>query len=164
MSSKVISTLRVVDELEGTVLSETSNVLSIKKLPREPDYIKLYVDEIGGLHGLQAGHRDILLYVASLIGYDGTVLINARRKAQIAITLDIAPKSIDNALSELVKKGLLKRLGRGDFEPNPFIFGRGEWDKIRQRRESFVSRVRFGPEGVEALGIERDEQIPAAEL
>lgn len=153
---KVINNNRVIDTLTGEILSETSNVHNINKLPPEPDYIKLYVCEIGRLHGLQAGHRDILLYVASMVGYDGTVVLNPRRKGQIAITLKISLKSIDNALSEFVKTGLLVRLSRGDFELNPFLFGKGDWKSIRERRESFVARLRFGPNGIEALGIERE--------
>jgi hypothetical protein len=145
------------DHLTGEVVHDTATVHSIERLPREPDYIKLYVDEIGRLHGLQAGHREILLYVASMVGYDGCVVLNPRRKGQIAITLRISPRSIDNALSELVKAGLLRRLGKGDFELNPFLFARGDWRSIRERRESFVARLRFGPSGVEPLGIERDD-------
>jgi len=100
---KVIESFRSVDELTGEVLQERSNVFSIEKLPAEPEYIKLYVTEIGRLHGLKSGHRDILLYVASMVAYDGSVVLNVRRKAQIAATLKIATKSIDNALSEFVK-------------------------------------------------------------
>lgn len=153
---KVINSERSIDNLTGEILSDRSNVHSINKLPPEPDYIKLYVAEIGRLHGLQAGHRDILLYVASLVAYDGTVVLNPRRKGQIALTLKISPRSIDNALSEFVKTGLLVRLCRGDFELNPFLFGKGDWKSIRERRESFVARLRFGPNGIEALSIERE--------
>jgi hypothetical protein len=71
-----------------------------------------------------------------------------------AATLKISTKSIDNALCEFVKTGLLIRLGRTDFELNPFLFGKGDWKSIRECRESFVVRLRFGPNGVEALGIE----------
>lgn len=153
---KVIESHRVTNSLTGEILSETSNVHSIERLPPEPEYIKLYVSEVGRLHGLKSGHRDILLYVASMCGYDGCVVLNPRRKGQIAITLKIAPKSIDNALSEFVKTGLLSRLGRSDFELNPYLFGKGDWKSIRERRESFVARLRFGPNGVETLGIERE--------
>lgn len=156
INMKVVTTNRTTDSLTGEILSESSNVHSINKLPPEPDYIKLYVSEIGRLHGLQAGHRDILLYVASMVAYDGTVYLNPRRKGQIAATLKISPKSIDNALSEFVKTGLLNRLCRSDFELNPFLFGKGDWKTIRERRESFVARLRFGPNGIEALDIERE--------
>lgn len=153
---KIVETFRSVDSSTGEILQERSNVYSIEKLPPEPEYIKLYVNEIGRLHGLKSGHREIMLYVASLVSYDGAVVLNVRRKAQIALTLKIATKSIDNALSEFVKTGLLIRLGRGDFELNPFLFGKGDWKSIRERRESFVARLRFGPNGVEILGMERE--------
>lgn len=161
--SKVVENFRTVDSSTGVILSERSNVYSIEKLPPEPEYIKLYVGEIGRLHGLKSGHRDILLYVASLVAYDGSVVLTVRRKAQIAITLKIATKSIDNALSEFVKTGLLIRMGRSDFELNPFLFGRGDWKSIRERRESFIARLRFGPNGVEALGIERPQSLDQAD-
>lgn len=153
---KIVNTRTVTDNLTGEITSETSTVHSISKLPPEPDYIKLYVAEIGRLHGLQKGFRDILLYAASMVGYDGCVVLNARRKAQIAITLGVKMPHIDNALTAFVKAGLLHRLGRGDYELNPFLFGRGDWKSIRERRESFIARLRFSADGVESLGIERD--------
>lgn len=161
--AKLIQTHRVVDLLTGEITQETATIHSIEKLPPEPEYIKLYVTEIGRLYGLQAGHRDILLYVASMVGYDGCVVLSARRKGQIALTLKIAPKSIDNALSEFVKTGLLIRLGRGDFELNPCLFGKGDWKSIRERRESFIARLRFGLAGIEVVGIERNPSLDADE-
>jgi hypothetical protein len=154
---KLTSRKIVTDHLTGEIVSDRSNVFEITKLPQEPEYIKLYIAEIGRMHGLKAGHRDILMYVAANVGYDGYVVLNVRRKGQIAITLGISPRSIDNALSEFVKAGLLTRLGRSDFELNPFLFGKGEWKKIRERQESFVSRLYYGPDGVRSLGIERPQ-------
>lgn len=151
---KLVSTHRQTDALTGEVISETSTIHSVHKLPKEPEYIKLYVDHVAMLHGLKSGHRTILLYVAAMVGYDGFVVLNARRKEQIALSAGASIKSVENALSEFVKASLLRRVGMGDFELNPFIFGKGEWKAIRERQESFVTRIRFGPGGMEHIGIE----------
>lgn len=139
--------VQTTDELTGEITSRTSNVVELKRLPPEPEYIKLYVEDIGKLHGLSPAHREVLLYVAAASGYDGIATISARRKAAIAMTIKGTVKTVSNALTECVKAKLLRRVGHGEYEPNPFIFGRGSWAEIRERRQQFVASFVYGPEG-----------------
>lgn len=136
----------VVDVLSGEILSERKNVIAFNPVPPEPAYVKLYIDDLGKLLELQSGHRDILLYVAANVAYDGLVSMTAMRKSRIAATLKCSVRSIDNAITEFVKRGILSRVGRAEYELNPGLFAKGSWKEIRERRLKFSARITYSPE------------------
>lgn len=149
------------DTLSGEITSRVSNVIQLNKLPPEPAYIKLYVEDIGLLHGLRPVSREVLLYAAASSGYDGVATISARRKASIALTIGVTVGAVSNALTECVKTGLLRRIGSGEYEPNPLVFGKGAWAEIRERRQRFVASFVYGPEGrtiIESRLLTPDEE------
>lgn len=149
--SKLVRTETRVDDTTGEITSRTSNVIELRTLPKEPDYIKLYVEDIGRLHGLKPQAREVLLYVAAASGYDGIATISARRKAQIALTVGTTTNVVSNCLTDLVKSGILRRVAQGEYEPDPHLFGRGSWAEIRERRSAFVASFVYGPNGRQAL-------------
>ena len=142
---KLVHEVQRIDE-NGEV-QRSATVTTITKLPKEPDYIKLYIDDIGHLLGLQEGHRSILLYIAASVGYDGFVTLTLARKTRIAATVGMAVKTVDNAITAMVKSGLLRREGRCEYELNPSYFARGEWAHIRERREAFDLSISYSKSG-----------------
>ena len=162
--SKLVHTQEVRNDLTGEVTSRQTNVIELQKLPAEPEYIKLYVDDVGRLHGLKPTTREVLLYVAAASGFDGIASITARRKARIALTIGTTTAVVSNALTECVKAGLLRRVAHAEYEPNPFVFGRGSWAEIRERRERFVASFVYGPQGrrvleTRKLSLEETERL-----
>lgn len=154
-----------VDGLTGEITRRSSTVVSINRLPAEPEYIKLYVEDLGKLHGLAPAHRAVLLYVAAASGYDGIATISARRKASIALTIGGSIKTVSNALTECIKAGLLRRVAHSEYEPNPHLFGKGSWAEIRERRARFVASYVYGPEGrtvLESRRLSADEECRLA--
>lgn len=136
-----------VDQLTGEILSQRKQVIELRKMEPEPNYIKLYIDDLARLVGLQEGHRSILPYVAASVGYDGFISLSAGRKARIAITAGCSVKSINNAITEFVKCGILARVGRGEYELDPHLFAKGEWRNIRERRLRFMTKITYSEEG-----------------
>lgn len=120
----------------------------------EPDYIKLYIDDIGRMMGLQDGHRSILLYVAASVAYDGILSLTSYRKTRIAALLGCSVRSIDNAISEFVKQKILIRVARGEYELDPHLFAKGRWMEIRERRMKFMAKIIYG--GAEGRIIETE--------
>lgn len=147
---------------EDGVVSRTSEVIDVRPLPEEPAYIKLYVEDIGRITGLRPVHSEVLLYVAASVGYDGFVVLNARRIAAIALTIGCTSGTVKNALTELCSVNVIRRAGRGEYELDPRLFARGAWKDIRERRKAFVAAIRYLPSGqrtidtVEATGDARD--------
>lgn len=150
-----------VDGESGEILARTVSTVEVKTLPREPDYIKMYIDDIGRLHGLKPQTREVLLYVAAASGYDGIATISARRKASIAQTIGTTVHVVSNSLTECVRAGVLRRVAQGEYEPDPALFARGSWAEIRERRASFMAAVIYGPSGrqiIEARMLTPEEE------
>ncbi len=150
---RLVQEVQRIDE-DGEV-HRSATVTTITKLPKEPDYIKLYIDDIGHLMGIQEGHRSILLYIAASVGYDGFVTLTLARKSRIAATVGMAVKTVDNAISALVKADILRREGRCEYELNPSLFARGDWAHIRERREAFNLNIAYGKGGRRVVGVIR---------
>lgn len=146
----------VVDGVTGECLSEQRNVITISPLPPEPAYVKMYIEDLGKLLDLQSGHRDILLYVAATVAYDGLVSMTSLRKSRIAAVLKCSIRSIDNAITEFVKRGILLRVGRAEYELNPHLFARGNWKEIRERRLSFTAKISYSSTG-RTIEVSKDE-------
>lgn len=149
--SKVERIRTVTDLMTGEVVSEEKNVVNIRPMEAEPAFIKMYVEDLGRLFRLQQGHQEILTYVAASVDYEGIVSLAIGRKARIAATIGCTVKSVDNAIGECVKHGILKRIGRGEYELDPNLFAKGQWRDIRERRASFHTIITYSEHGREIV-------------
>ena len=149
--SKIEKIHIVTNEITGETISRTSNVIDIRVMEPEPAYIKLYIEDISRIFNLQQGHQEILAYVAASVDYEGIVSLAIGRKARIAATLNCSVKSIDNAITEYIKHGILARIGRGEYELDPNLFAKGKWRDIRERRMGFRTTITYTPKGREIV-------------
>ncbi len=73
--------------------------------------------------------------VEGLGDYGMHIFLNADIKRGIAKTLGLKNyRSIDNAITKLVKGDVLIQVGRGIYRPNPYIVARGAWKEIAHLR------------------------------
>lgn len=156
---------RRIDGLTGDVLSEERNVISLRPLPEEPAYVKMYVQDLGRVLNLQESHRDILLYVAAASNYYGIIALSSTTKARIAATVKCARKTVDNAIHAYLQTGILRRVGRGEYELDPHLFARGAWAEIRERRASFALTIDYSEKKGRQLRMRRmspEEEVQRA--
>jgi hypothetical protein len=130
-------------EAAERLVSKKTPVADIRKMDAEPSFVKMYIEDLARILGLQAGHQEILMYVAASVDYQGIVSLAIGRKARIAATIGCSVKSVDNAIGEYVKHGVLARIGRGEYELDPKLFAKGEWRNIRERRSSFKTTITY---------------------
>ncbi len=146
----------VYSEMTRTINYETGVVneeerKKIIKLPQEPPYVKMYIEDLGAVLNLPVGVRGLLYALVQRIDYDGIITLGSTSKKRIAERLKITVGTFDNYLTKLVKTGVLKRIGRGEFEINPYLFARGDWADIRRRRDifgkTFKMTITYSPGG-----------------
>lgn len=120
-------------------LEEQESTKTIHK--QEPPYIKLYIED--------------MLYMAdmpkSLSGLTYSLLKRARY-AKEGLRVDVSTyvkheilaecgyeklQSLTNALGKLCKGEIIRRLGTGTYQLNPWLFGRGEWKDIDNIRATW---------------------------
>ncbi|EFD0040473.1 TPA: hypothetical protein ACHJUL_004720 [Escherichia coli] len=117
-------------------------------IPAEPPYVKLYLADIGAIHGLSKSQSDVLFQLAMLIGWDGIVSVSKTRfEKTIKPRVGIEYQSFKNIVAKLVEKGIFLRSGRGELEANPFIFARGDWPSIYERRKSIELTITYDVQG-----------------
>lgn len=121
---------------------ETGEVIASSKetiiqFPAEPEYIKLYLDDINRIYELP---NDSILYeVMKRMDYDGLINLSKYAKDLICKKLDLKPQTLANYLQILKKKDIITAVGTGTFMPNPNLFGKGSWKDIYNRRKTYES-------------------------
>ncbi|RYE21197.1 MAG: hypothetical protein EOP45_09895 [Sphingobacteriaceae bacterium] len=125
---------QTVDRLTGEVIKTYSESV----VQKEPDYVKLYLESITKLNDVQGWTDPILHELLRLMNYGNEIVLNAAVKKRMALGLKISTRTIDNALSMLVKKNIIFREDTGLYKGNPFLFGKGEWRDIRELRMTVV--------------------------
>lgn len=131
--------------VETSVLNENGEIVSKRanktlSWGAEPSYIKLYLQDVLYLSDMPKHHEKILFELLKRACYAGEkegmeICLNASLKKRIAKDLGIQNiRSINNALSDLVKGNILFRVDTGLYTLNPYLFGKGDWQDIARLR------------------------------
>jgi hypothetical protein len=144
-----------VDHSTGEVTSEVNS--KVIRLPSEPPYIKLYIEDLSNMYNLPKNSPELLLELLKKLDYEGQISLNSSNKKIIAKKTNKAVKTLDNFLSELIKKDIFRRIDTGLFAPNPHLFGRGEWREIYKRREAWL-KVTYKENGERVVNSSLNEE------
>lgn len=154
------TTERTINKSTGEVLSETTS--NVVRLPQEPPYIKMYLDDLCELIKVPGPQRQLLEMMLQKLDYEGFITLSPRYRKKICERLKIKDQTFRNYLGGLCKSQILKRQATNEYEVNPRYFARGEWRQIAERREQFEMRVVYGPEGRQIVTdrVNRDDDQP----
>lgn len=131
--------------VETSVINEQGELVS-KRANRtlswgsEPAFIKLYLQDVLYLSDMPKHHEKILYELLKRSTYAGEkdgmqVCLSAGIKRIISKELGLKnDRSINNALSDLVKGKILYRVETGVYNFNPYLFGKGDWQDIARLR------------------------------
>ncbi len=143
--SKIIKTTEetLVNNDTGEVIIERHSKTSF--VPKEPDFVKLYLSHISYLHGVPAGVKDIFYILLLKMNYDNEIHVYKEFKERIANELNISIGYIEKTLKSLLEKDILKKKARSLYLVNPNIIARGSWNNIEKLRLT----VEYSKKGVE---------------
>ena len=133
---------------EEHIVTEEGEVVSSKtayKTQDEPDFVKLYIDCVFTVKGVKKGFNPIFVAFLEYMSYSDVngdfggqlIFVNKAMKAAIAKKVGLSIVSVNNAITDFVKKGLFKRVDVGTYQVNPNIVGRGKWSDIKNIRATF---------------------------
>jgi predicted transcriptional regulator len=135
---------------------------TVVRLPSEPPFIKMYIDDLSHFIGLKDRHKEIVFELIKKLDFEGMITLTPRSRQAISERLKISDQSFRNYLSEVVKTGLLKRISHNEFLVNPHYFARGDWNSVYDRRKEFVMEIRYTDKGRKinsrAVDIEPEER------
>jgi len=125
---------------ENAITGETEERTEIRnvRVDIEPNFVKLYIQDMCLLNEIPKQNSTVLTELLLHVNYANEIMLPQGLKERIVDTLKISKGSLDNSLSLLVKKGLLQRLGRGVYKLNPYLFGKGKWQDIKEIRMEWI--------------------------
>jgi hypothetical protein len=129
------------------------------QIPREPNFIKLYLKDLAHIRELPAWVSGVLYELLKKMDYNNEIVLNSTVKRRIADELGIVSGTIDNALVKFVNKSILFRQGKGVYLANPYLFGKGAWEDVEEIR----MKVTYRPTGEADVETEIiDRVMPSA--
>lgn len=118
------------EKIENGNIKNTEDVKTFSGRQIEPPFVKLYLSDIEILYRLKKNSGDLLLELLRYMNYEGEITVNKLMKERICEKLNIKNiGSINNYLTELVKKDIFQRIGQGVYLANPYLFAKGDWAK-----------------------------------
>jgi len=112
----------------------------VLRFGKEPDHIKLYLQDILYLSDVPPQYNAVLMSLLKHVTYaddeNGMCIVLAPMiRDQICKDVGFAKRqSLSNVLQKLVKGEILYHIGRGVYRLNPYIFGKGKWPDIAKVR------------------------------
>lgn len=158
-----IETRTFVNNETGVVTQEENS--QILRLPQEPPFIKLYLADISKIYDLPQGPHSLMYYLVRKMNWDGEISLTAHGRQTIANAINVKVHSLNNYLTVLIDKGVIRRIGRGEYEMNPNLFAKGDWKDILRRRAEFEMTVTYTKDGERIVSgkviplVENDENM-----
>ncbi len=130
-----------VDTYTGEIIDQqqTTEIKSIinKKIPNEPDYIKIYkyVNTLFAFKGIKTSLTPFIIEISNHMTYakEGQIVnLNKVTKTMIAENMGVSIKRLDQVISELKNYDILRKIQNGVYGVNPYIVARGAWADIRK--------------------------------
>lgn len=145
MADKESVMFRTITEQVDYSTGETVNKEIVTKLKasKEPEFIKLYLQDVLYLQNIPTGLNNILYEMLKLMSYNNLMVINSGVKRMISNTLNCSIHTINKALTHFNRSEILIRQDTGIYLFNPYIFGKGEWKNI----ESIRATIEWTSEG-----------------
>lgn len=122
----------VLDGATGEVISE--EIFTKSKVRREPTFVKVYMEDLLYLKQMPYGLGGILWEIIQIMDYDNVVHLTAMRRNSITENLGCSIHNVNKAISVFTKNGLMSKRGAGSYIMNPYVFGKGSWDKVSKIR------------------------------
>lgn len=138
---RIFESIQTTVDKNGEVMSETRS--QVLQLPQEPEFVKLYVNDLASVLELDKGSGNVLYALLRLLTFEGYICINKFAKDRISKQLNLKDQSIRLYISNLCKKGILKRVGRAVYEINPDYFAKGDWKNIYRMRKRFKMEITY---------------------
>jgi len=128
---RTIKESQTINSDTGEVLSSTATSVSYSK---EPDFIKLYLDDLIKISNLPAGANKTIYALLPKMNYDNEIVLSKSMKDELCQKLSIKINSFEHNLGDLVANGILMKKSNNHYLMNPNYYARGTWSDISRLR------------------------------
>jgi len=139
------SETNIIDNTTGEIITTKSE--RITRIEKEPDYIKMYVSDIAGLHGFSKATSGVLFELLAIVDYKGVSNVTISNKKNMCQRIGIKNQTFTNQLQILIKKNIISRIEKGEYEINPNYFTKGSWSETKKRITSIEVNIKYDATG-----------------
>lgn len=133
-TSKILQQTQIIETDENGEI-KTKTETNVTKVPKEPHYIKLYLQDILYLKDMPRGLNPVLHVLLKNIQWgNNRLILNSSLKKQMAQSIGLSVATIEKAITHFVKAEIMFREDKGIYVFNPYLFGSGYWEDIREVR------------------------------
>jgi hypothetical protein len=126
------TTTQTVDVQSGELVSQTIVTSSI--VPREPDYVKLYLEDLQRFFELNHSESKVLNGLLRYMSYNNVVVLLKPVKEMICNELQMPMNTLNKSIDNLFKQNILIRMHKSVYLIDPNLFGKGKWEDIHSIR------------------------------
>lgn len=129
--------------------------LEVSSFEKEPSYVKLYLQDIGRLSGLNNSEQNVINELVFNMGFNNVVPAYKPIKEMIAAKLNMPYNTLNQSIKNLHTKGILIRKARGFYIMDPNLFGRGSWKDISKIRMI----IDYNADGTKSINTQVSKQL-----
>lgn len=133
------------DYISGELIEETKRKTIL--VDKEPDFCKMYLDDLQRLFSLQNNTQKVLLCLLQNMGYNNRVITVKELKEQIAKDTGLSYQTVVNSINKLKDTGFLIRQSVNVYVVDPNLFARGNWKDIQNLKLTIV----YNPDGTRSI-------------
>jgi biotin operon repressor len=145
--------LTISEENTGEVIKTARTEIAM--FESEPAYVKLYLNDLCRMNGLNNSQQKILNALVKNMGYNNVLPSYKPVKEMIAESLGMPYNTLNEGIKELHKKGIIIRKARGFYIMDPNLFGRGSWNDVKKIRMV----IEYNADGTKSINTEISKQL-----
>ncbi len=101
------------------------------EMTEEPDFIKIYIRDLCRVKGVTGLQMKIFNFMMKYMDSHNEVFYGPSAKKRFCKEQSTTPSSFDNNIKSLIDKGLIERIGRGEFRINKKYAVKVDWDRVQ---------------------------------
>ena len=148
-------TKTIIDHQTGEILQTEHNQKSF--VEREPDYVKLYLQDVARLKDLPQSSSNLMTLIVKSMGYNNLFFAFKPLKEIFCEELNMPMNTLNKQIDNLRKAQILLPIPnkRGCYLVDPNLFARGSWNDIKQLRLV----IDYNIDGTRTLSSNAPEQL-----
>lgn len=120
----------IADSQTGEILHSELSTTSV--VPSEPNFVKMYVQDISTLLKITKSDNAVLLCLLRYMNYENVVYLVIDVKKDIMKDINMPLNTLNDSIRNLREAGIIIRHSLGKYIINPTLFARGRWENINK--------------------------------
>ena len=125
-------------------------------LSTEPQFVKVYVEQLCAVKGLSSTQYKIVLFMLSKMDSSNEIIYRTRHRDWFCKENKMSVGTFNNNIKPLINSGIIKRIGNSEFLFNPRYAAKANWATVKKIRWE----IEFTEDGTVDSVFFDDKELP----